>query len=101
MVLKKYGNCYVLLKNKQCEIYGGRLWGCRSYPFMFDGDALHISSCPGIGGKISWKDAHGLAFDLIRCNHAEKRESARIRKHYLNSSIPAGTFVAIDEDGSK
>jgi hypothetical protein len=94
------GQCR-FLEGAVCTIYEARPWICRTYPFMLDQGHLVESSCPGIGGAISFDEAKDLARVLIERSEAEEREIFHIRELLDKGSLPSGQFVVVDSEGIK
>jgi len=94
------GNCR-FLENSACRIYKNRPWICRTYPFVLEGNTVRTYPCPGLGRRISRKDAMTIAKNLRDRKKAEEADEAKIRSVLQNGVIPTGIFVVIDSEGMK
>jgi len=99
--VRKHGEACRFYSGGLCTAYTARPWICRTFPFMLDNEHLIVSHCPGIGGKISRKEAWDLAGLLLERRRAELTEEERVRQVLSVCRIPPGCQVLVDGTGLK
>lgn len=99
-IRRKNGECR-FLDTTACSIYETRPWICMTYPFVLSDDIVQTFPCPGLGRKISWRDAVVIAKHLINRKTAECADEEKIRSVLEKDVIPSDFFVVIDCEGMK